>query len=939
MTHTRPFPLPRPWFIRRQSTLRHLVAVGVLLSLFLPWSVILQTPRAGAQSSQGPSAFCHTTDGTFTDCDPQTAGREEWSDVQPSAFAAANSFLYVNQNATKSALFLMYDFPFRTAPLASSQAVRISFDTVEQEPEGAALERYDVDIFGNGHMTVSVFGEPEPPNGIIGAVGFGPSPNSNVPHLMAELQVPLIPGGATVYSPDPLFWSASVPPPPPPPKQGRFTQEQKESFAKTAADLNIGAAVGATVAAACLLAPDPSVSKACAIAAGLTSGIAWILSGIYGRLALDPSDPNFTEIAVPVTPTLSQQPITAGDGVTQQEADALNALFTNLEQTIGLGRALQTSIDRAQGAREAGDAFWEGQQLAAAKNFAGQIANLSDQQADLFANVATALGAAGFQQSFTDESIAQFQSSVDQQGFPSFLTQAFAELGADSALQDEIRLAFLNKSSAELSSVGGGQFPASLTDPTLTDALHQLATSLTLFSQPPVSSLNPSLNVLIAGDYTAAGVGLRDRTEGTISLAGVPAEAHVVQAVLYWGMLDNGESQSLKNLNFNGTPLIGTRIAIGPDTCWGRTASFAFRADVTPLVSGNGSYNLTGVASGGGILAEGASLVVFYEQLGAPLKNVILLDGNVVLPFQTINATSAFSGFLPANPASAKTTFVVGDGQPFDETARFIGSAGTNTFLNPFGGGDGPLWDTDTFDVSAQVGPSSGSSSAEISIGSDCLMWVAQVFSITTNPSENVPDVRATAAVVEANEDGTTTVGPTGLFPINEPSLAERVFLIVKDRVEENPGTLAAELTEQLVDSLVEGGLLPPEDAEKLIEEVLQRLFVPVDIDIKPGGFPNSINLGSNGSIPVAILSTATFNAPSLVNRATLTFGRTGDEHSLLRSSIEDVNKDGRPDVVCLFDTQLAAFQPGDTVGVLKGLTNTGQPIRGTDSIRIVPPK
>ena len=939
MTHTRRFPIHRPWFIRRQSTLRHLVAAGVLVSLFLPWSVILQTPRVVAQSSQGPSAFCHTTDGTFTDCDPQTAGREEWSDVQPSPFAAANSFLYVNQNAARSALFLMYDFPFRTAPLASSQAVRISFDTVEQEPEGAALERYDVDIFGDGHMTVSVFGEPEPPNGIIGAVGFGPSPNSNVPHLMAELQVPLIPGGATVYSPDPLFWSASVPPPPPPPKQGRFTQEQKEEFANTAANLNIGAAAGATVAAACLLAPDPSVSKACAIAAGLTSGIAWLLSAIYGRLALDPSDPNFTEIAVPVTPTLSQQPITAGDGVTQQEADALNALFANLEQTIGLGRALQTSIDRAQGARDAGDAFWEGQQLAAAKNFAGQIANLSDQQAGLLANVESALGAAGFQQSFTAGSIAQFQSSVDQQGFPSFLTQEFAELGADSGVQEEIRQAFLNRSSADLSSVGGGKFPASLTDPTLTDALHQLATSLTLFSQPPASSLNPSLNVIIAGDYTAAGVGLRDTTQGTISLSGVPAEAHVVQAVLYWGMLDNGESPSLKNLNFNGTPLIGTRIAIGPDTCWGRTASFAFRADVTALVSGNGSYNLTGVASGGNILAQGASLVVFYEKLGAPLKNVILLDGNVVLPFQTISATSAFSGFLPANPASAKTTFVVGDGQPFSETAAFTGSAGTNIFNNPFGGGDGPLWDTDTFDVSAQVGSSSGSSSAGISIGGDCLMWVAQVFSITTNPSENIPDVRATAAVVEANEDGTTTVSPTGLFPINEPSLAERVFLIVKDRVEENPGTSAAELTEQLVDSLVEGGLLPPEDAEKLIEEVLQRLFIPVDIDIKPGGFPNSINLGSNGNIPVAILSTATFNAASLVNRDSLTFGRTGDEHSLLRSSIEDVNKDGRPDIVCHFNTTSASFQREDTVGVLKGLTDTGQPIRGTDSIRIVPPK
>lgn len=932
MSQARLFPQQRRWFT-------HVVAFHVLLSLFIPWSVILQAAPAGAQISQGPSAFCHVTDGTFTDCDPQNGGLEEWSDVQSSFFAASNSFLYVNQNASRSALFLMYDFPFRTSPLASSQAVRITFDTVEQEPEGAAFERYDVDIFGDGRMEVSVFGEWEPANGIVGAVSFGTSPNSNVPHLMAELQIPLIPGGATVYSPDPLFWSASVPPPPPPPKQGRFTQEQKDKFARISANLNIGAASAATIAAACLFAPDPTVTKICSGGAGLTSGLVWVISAIYGRLALDPSDPNFTEIVIPVTPILSQQPITPGDGVTQQQADAMNALFTNLEQAIGLGRAIQTSIDRAQGARDAGDAFWEGQQLAAARNFAGQLAALTDQQPDLFANLATALQAGGFQRSFTAESIAQFQSSVALQGFPAFLTQAFAELGADNALQEEIKQAFLNKDSRDIAAAGGGQFPASLIDPALIDALRQLATELTLFAQPPASSLNPSLNVTIPGDYTAAGVGLRGSNQGVISLTGVPADAHVVQAFLYWGMLDNGESPSLKSLTINGTPIVGTRIAVGPDTCWGRNNSFAFRADVTPFVTGNGLYTLSDVALGGNVLAQGASLVVFYEKLGAPLKNIILLDGNVVFP-QVQSATSTFSGFVPANPVLAKTTFVVGDGQSIaGEEARFTGSAGTNIFSSPFEGGDGPLWDTDTFDVSAAIGLAGNSSSAGISIGGDCLMWVAQVFSVATNPSENVPNVRATAAIVEANEDGTTTVSPTGLFPINEPTLAEKIFLIVQDRVQEDPTVSGPDLVRQLVRSLIEAGQISEEEAERIIEEVLQRLIIPVAIDIRPGGSPNNINPGSNGVVPVAILSTPAFNAASQVDRSTLRFGRTGDEQSLLRTKIEDVNKDGLPDVVGFFDTNLAAFQHGDTAGVLKGLTNNGQPIMGTDSIRIVPLK
>ena len=46
-----------------------------------------------------------------------------------------------------------------------------------------------------------------------------------------------------------------------------------------------------------------------------------------------------------------------------------------------------------------------------------------------------------------------------------------------------------------------------------------------------------------------------------------------------------------------------------------------------------------------------------------------------------------------------------------------------------------------------------------------------------------------------------------------------------------------------------------------------------VAIDIKPGSATNPINLDAPGKIPVAILSSATFDAAS-VDRATITFGR-----------------------------------------------------------------
>ena len=46
--------------------------------------------------------------------------------------------------------------------------------------------------------------------------------------------------------------------------------------------------------------------------------------------------------------------------------------------------------------------------------------------------------------------------------------------------------------------------------------------------------------------------------------------------------------------------------------------------------------------------------------------------------------------------------------------------------------------------------------------------------------------------------------------------------------------------------------------------DVLFIEAINVTIDIKPGAFPNSINLGSNGNVPMAILSSADFDATTV---------------------------------------------------------------------------
>ncbi len=113
-----------------------------------------------------------------------------------------------------------------------------------------------------------------------------------------------------------------------------------------------------------------------------------------------------------------------------------------------------------------------------------------------------------------------------------------------------------------------------------------------------------------------------------------------------------------------------------------------------------------------------------------------------------------------------------------------------------------------------------------------------------------------------------------------------------------------------------------------------------VSIDIKPGSDPNSINQGSGGVIPVAILGSETFDATA-VDGSTCTLGDAavkvvGKSNKLL-CSIEDVNDDGFLDQVCKFMTVDLGAVGGDTEATIH--CSVPEAIEGTDSIRIVPPE
>lgn len=117
-----------------------------------------------------------------------------------------------------------------------------------------------------------------------------------------------------------------------------------------------------------------------------------------------------------------------------------------------------------------------------------------------------------------------------------------------------------------------------------------------------------------------------------------------------------------------------------------------------------------------------------------------------------------------------------------------------------------------------------------------------------------------------------------------------------------------------------------------------------VAIDIKPGDGDNTINIKSGGKFALAILSSATFNALD-VDVDSLRFGRTGTEDSLsrhprhgIRHSYEDVNGDGRLDLVVYVEIRETGFKPGDTLGILTGRTSNGDVFQAMDEVNIKRP-
>jgi hypothetical protein len=113
-------------------------------------------------------------------------------------------------------------------------------------------------------------------------------------------------------------------------------------------------------------------------------------------------------------------------------------------------------------------------------------------------------------------------------------------------------------------------------------------------------------------------------------------------------------------------------------------------------------------------------------------------------------------------------------------------------------------------------------------------------------------------------------------------------------------------------------------------------------IDIKPGSYPNSINAGEQGTVPVAILGSEDFDVTT-IDAATITFGdaaidtRGSVKAPKLAFSFEDVNSDGFMDLVAHFSVEALGLDGLETELSLTAKLSNGADIIGSDSVNIVP--
>lgn len=291
-------------------------------------------------------------------------------------------------------------------------------------------------------------------------------------------------------------------------------------------------------------------------------------------------------------------------------------------------------------------------------------------------------------------------------------------------------------------------------------------------------------------DWVSAGVaGTGAPGTGTITVSGVGGNP-VTKAYLYWNGIGD-PSYFNPDVTLDGSPVTGIAIGSSATNCWGPGDSTAYRADVTSLITGDGSYVISDLSSGAnGNSSNGASLIVLFDD-GDPTNNrdLVFFEGNDAdepdgYPGETLGWHATLPG-INYNGGVVGIQFHAADGQNADD-----GPVALDTGLAPAlvipdnatlwdgislpsegqGRNGHGLWDIHTFDMTSAFPAAPQVVSLDIDgqdSGGDCLALVValvdlepgsappppQNISLTPSDSTNcTTELHTVTALVEDDE-------------------------------------------------------------------------------------------------------------------------------------------------------------------------------------------
>jgi uncharacterized repeat protein (TIGR01451 family) len=287
----------------------------------------------------------------------------------------------------------------------------------------------------------------------------------------------------------------------------------------------------------------------------------------------------------------------------------------------------------------------------------------------------------------------------------------------------------------------------------------------------------------------------------TQNLSGMPAGTTVLAAYLYWGgsaTTSGGAIVIDNNVTFKGASVIANRtFTASYNNAGTQLPYFGGVADVTALVTGNGSYTFSGLTVNAGnphcavgAVAGGWGLVVIYQGPSERLRSINIFDG--LQYFRGSALTLTPDGFrVPTANIDGRVAVITWEGDPgnsgplngFAESFSFNGAtlddglvpAGSSPTVQQYDGTinsqgvvDSYGVDVDTYDVSALLSPGQESATTTYSTGGDLVLLTAQIVSVTT---ERSVDLSLSITAV-----GNFSVGANGSYTLSVANSAGAII-------------------------------------------------------------------------------------------------------------------------------------------------------------------